>query len=73
MKSITISVEENKCLRECLKTIESILNGKGLNLVGGASYRKADKKEPTSKERINNYSELLSSGKKYHKPKHLQK
>lgn len=73
MKSIVISEEENKCLRECLKTIESILNGKGSSLSGGASESKAAKKEPTQKQRINNYTELLSSNSKYQKPKHLRK
>ncbi len=72
MKRIIITVEQNKCLREHLKAIESIING-GVTLVGGASERKANKKEPTQKERVNNYAELLDSKGKYQKPKHLRK
>ena len=70
---ITLSVAENKCLRECLKTIESILDGKGLILVGGASERKVDRKEPSQKQKVNNYAELLDSQGRYQKPKHLRK
>lgn len=70
---ITISDEENKCLRECLKTIENILSGKGLNLGSRASERKTAKREPTKKERAKNWDEVLSSPKKNSKPRHLQK
>lgn len=73
MKRIILTVEENKCLRECLKTIESILYGRGLSTGGGIVKKEAVKKEPTQKQRVNNYTELLSSGSKYQKPKHLQK
>jgi len=73
MKQIIISEEDNKCLRECLKTIENILSGGGLNLGGGASDRKTIKKKPTQKERVKNYDEILSLGKKNSKPRHLRK
>ena len=59
-------------MREYLKAIESIING-GVILDGGTSNRTAVKKEPTQKERVNNYAELLDSKGKYQKPKHLRK
>jgi len=73
MEKVTISVKELKCLREHLMKADEIITRLGLNLDGGASERKAVKKEPTQKERKNNYSELLNSNSKYQKPKHLQK
>jgi len=68
-----VSVKEIKCLREHLMKANEILNRLGFGLDGNASERKAIKKEPTQKERKNNYSELLNSNSKYQKPKHLQK
>lgn len=73
MRKVVLTIEENKCLRECLKTIEGILDGKGLSIDGGTSTRTAVKKEPTKKERVRNYAELLDSKGKYQKPKHLRK
>ncbi|EKT3963850.1 hypothetical protein RYR30_002249 [Flavobacterium psychrophilum] len=68
-----VSEKEIKCLREHLKKANEILNRLGLSLDGNASERKAVKKEPTKKERVNNYSELLNANSKYKRPKHLQK
>lgn len=69
---IVITAENYKCLREHLNAIESIVSG-GVVLVGVASERKADKKEPSQNQKIKNYSELLDSKGKYQKPKHLRK
>ena len=52
---------------------DEILNRFGFGLDSNASERKAVEKEPTQKERIKNYDEVLSSGKKNSKPKHLKK
>jgi hypothetical protein len=68
-----VSVKEIKCLREHLMKANEILNRLGFGLDGDASERKAIKKEPTQKEKVNNYLEVLSTGKKNSKPKHLQK
>ena len=68
-----VSPKELKCLREHLMKANEILNRLGFGLDGNASERKAIKKEPTQKERINNYAEILSIGKKNSKPRHLQK
>ncbi|EKT4500979.1 hypothetical protein AAIP58_000064 [Flavobacterium psychrophilum] len=68
-----VSEKEIKCLREHLKKANEILNRLGLSLDGNASECKAVKKEPTKKERVNNYSELLNANSKYKRPKHLQK
>ncbi|SNA84105.1 hypothetical protein [Flavobacterium psychrophilum] len=68
-----VSEKEIKCLREHLKKANEILNRLGLSLDGNANERKAVKKEPTKKERVNNYSELLNANSKYKRPKHLQK
>jgi hypothetical protein len=66
-----VSAKEIKCLREHLKKANEILSRLGLGLDSNASERKAVKKEPTKKERIGNYSDVLNG--KYQKPKHLQK
>lgn len=66
-----VSVKEIKCLREHLKQANEILNRLGFGL--DSEIKVAVKKEPTQKERIKNYDEVLSSGKKNSKPKHLQK
>jgi hypothetical protein len=68
-----VSAKEIKCLREHLMKANEILNRLGFGLDGNASERKAIKKEPTQKERINNYAEILSTGKKNSKPRHLRK
>lgn len=69
----TLSIKELKCLREHLMKANEILNRLGFGLDSEASERKAVKKEPTQKQRIKNYDEVLSSGKKNTKPRHLQK
>lgn len=73
MKTVNISEKEIECLREHLMKANEILNRLGFGLDGDASERKAIKKEPTQKEKVNNYLEVLSTGKKNIKPKHLQK
>lgn len=70
---VQIPTKELKCLREHLKKADEILNRFGFGLDSNASERKAVEKEPTQKERIKNYDEVLSSGKKNSKPKHLKK
>lgn len=70
---VHIPAKELKCLREHLIKADEILKRLGFGLDSNASERKAVKKEPTQKERIKNYDEALSSGKKNAKPKHLQK
>ncbi len=68
---IQIPAKELKCLREHLMKADEILKRFGFGL--GSEIKVAVKKEPTQKERINNYAEILSTGKKNSKPKHLQK
>ena len=68
-----VSAKDIKCLREHLMKANEILNRLGFGLDSDAIERKAVKKEPTKRERINNYSELLNSNTKYQKPKHLKK
>ena len=68
-----VSAKDIKCLREHLMKANEILNRLGFGLDSDAIERKAVKKEPTKRERINNYSEILNSNTKYQKPKHLKK
>lgn len=66
-----VSAKEIKCLREHLMKANEILNRLGFGL--DSEVKVAVKKEPTQRERVNNYSKLLESNTKYQKPKHLQK
>lgn len=65
--------KEIKCLREHLMKANEIINRLGFGLDGNLPANIAVKKEPTQRQRIKNYTEALSSGKKNSKPKHLQK
>jgi len=69
---IQIPAKELKCLREHLMKADEILNRFGFGL-GSEMEKVTVRKEPTQKERIKNYDEILSSGKKNVKPRHLQK
>jgi hypothetical protein len=73
MVTVQIPAKELKCLREHLMKAEEILNRLGFGLDGNSPTNIAVKKEPTNKQRIKNYDEVLSLGKKNSKPKHLQK
>lgn len=66
--TVTISVKELKCLRERLKEAVELIDSLGLGVA-----KKVTPKEPTQKERTQNYADLISSGAKYKKPKHLRK
>lgn len=68
---IQIPAKELKCLREHLMKADEILNRLGFGL--DSEVKAAVRKEPTQKERVKNYDEVLSTGKKNSKPKHLQK
>jgi hypothetical protein len=68
-----ISKVEVQMLRDIYKKSGELLDRLGFGLDGDASERKAIKKEPTSKQRLNNYLEILTTGKKNSKPRHLQK
>lgn len=68
-----VSIKEINCLREHIKQATEILNRLGFGLDGGTAKRTAVKKEPAKKERLRNWDEVLSLGKKNSKPKHLQK
>lgn len=70
---VQIPTKELKCLREHLKKAYEILDRLGFGLDGRLQQIEAVKKEPTQKQRVNNYSKLLESNTKYQKPKHLQK
>lgn len=73
MKTRIVLEQELSCLREHLIKANEIINRLGFGINSEANMPKSVKKEPTKKERIANYSELLSSDSKYKKPKHLQK
>ena len=73
MKEIVITAKQNKCLREHLNAIADIVGGKVVFSDGLASERKAVSKEPTQRQRIENYGAVLDSTGKYKKPKHLAK
>jgi len=68
-----ISKQDIKMLRDIYNKSGELLKRLGFGLDGDASERKAIKKEPTQKEKVNNYLEALSSGNKNSKPKHLRK
>lgn len=70
---ISISTKDLNALGEALKTANEIFNRYGFNLDGDASERRAIRKEPSQKQKVNNYAEILDLGKKYSKPKHLKK
>ena len=63
--------QDIKMLRDIYKKSGELLTRLGFGL--DSEIKVAVKKEPTQKERIKNYDEILSSGKKNSKPKHLQK
>ena len=68
--TVTISVEELKCLRERLKEAISLIDSLG----SGVQVSKPNPpKEPTQAERTRNYSDLIGTGQRYKKPKHLRK
>lgn len=68
---IQIPAKELKCLREHLIKADEILKRFGFGL--DSNVKVAVRKEPTQKEKAKNWDEVLSSGKKNSKPKHLQK
>lgn len=70
-KQIILTNSEKKCLREQVTKMAKMLGGTVV-FDGVASERNAIK-EPTQAQRIKNYSELIASGSKYQKPKHLRK
>jgi hypothetical protein len=74
METITIPLEQYKCLRGHLEKANEIF--KSLGVVGSnASERKASELPPkeTKPQKINKYKELIASGKRVTKPNHLRK
>lgn len=63
-----ISNQDIKMLRDIYNKSGELLKRLGI-LDGGASESKAIKKEPTKKEKVGNYLEVI--GQKNTKPKHL--
>jgi hypothetical protein len=72
MKSITLSPDQYKCLREHLNAIELILGGK-VTAGSSASERRASRPEPTRKAKKANYRDLIESGNRGNKPEYLKK
>lgn len=72
--TITITVEQYKCLRGHLDAIEEILSGTGM--VGGLVIKsKIPKPIPkeTKAQRVERYKKLIESGHRAKKPDHLKR
>lgn len=69
-KTVTISLEQYKCLRECLDQATKILDSLGID--GSVTAPKSLKKESKA-ERVNKYKNLIGSGTRIKKPEHLKK
>lgn len=73
-KTITIPIEQYKCLREHLKAATEIFQS--FSIAGSnASERKASGTIPRESKatKINKYSHLIESGQRAKKPNHLKK
>lgn len=68
--TITIPMEQYKCLREHLKKANEIFNS--LGRFGGLSTPKPEPKKSKS-QKINDYKNLIGSGVRIKKPDHLKK
>jgi hypothetical protein len=73
MVKMEISNQDIKMLRDIYNKSGELLKRLGFGLDGNSPTNTAVKKEPNQKQRIKNYDEILSSGKKNSKPKHLLK
>jgi len=73
-KTITIPIEQIKCLREHLEAATEIFQRFGI-AGSNASERKASGPIPRESKvsRINKYTDLITSGKRVTKPDHLKK
>lgn len=74
-KTITISIEKYNVLRETFEQAIQIIDSLGNNVKGDAVKNKA-LKLPTKESKaakINKYKEMISSGTRATKPKHLKK
>lgn len=74
MKTITIPLETYKCLRGHLEKANEIFG----SLVAEDPTKKGKvqpptKKEPTRTQKLNNYMDMIVSGKRGSKPDHLKK
>jgi hypothetical protein len=70
MKTITIPIEQYECLRGYLEKANEIF--KSLGQPGNPMVPKAVPK-PTRQQRVNDYVNLIGSGKRVGKPEHLKK
>ena len=68
--TITIPIEQYKCLREHLKKANEIFNS--LGQFGGLSTPKSEPKKSKA-QKINDYKNLIGSGVRVKKPDHLKK
>lgn len=74
MKTVVVSSEQYKCLREHLRQANEIF--KSLGMDGRlASEREAPKPSPkeTKPQKINKYKMMISNGIRVKKPNHLKK
>lgn len=72
-KSITVPVETIQCLRGHLTGAYEILHGLGVDLGSAASERQTPESKPKKtikkSDRVANYKDMLSKGKRGTKPK----
>ena len=73
-RAISITTEQYKCLREHLRAIELIINGKAGN-GSKTSERIApiDAPKESKSQKVNKYKNLIASGERVKKPNHLTK
>lgn len=68
-KTVTITIEEYKCLRECLDQAIKILDSLGID--GSVTAPKSVSRE-TKAQKINKYKNLIGSGQRVKKPDYLK-